>query len=107
MRIHGERKMYFEMFVDGEYLKVFVKNTYDKSGIDLETRKENKKLHGFGVKSIKEFSEKNDGFVNFYEENDEFCANMWIINLVFLRRNFASCAKLLTFIFKSANMNIG
>ena len=79
MRIHGERKMYFEMFVDGEYLKVFVKNTYDKSGIDLETRKENKKLHGFGVKSIKEFSEKNDGFVNFYEENDEFCANMWII----------------------------
>lgn len=78
MRIQGERKIYFEMFVDGEYLKVFVKNTYDKSGIDLETRKENKKLHGFGVKSVREFSENNDGFVSFYEENGEFCANMWI-----------------------------
>lgn len=79
MRIQGERKIYFEMFVDGEYLKVFVKNTYDKSGTDLETRKENKKLHGFGVKSVREFSENNDGFVSFYEENGEFCANMWIV----------------------------
>lgn len=78
MRIQGKRKIYFEMFVDGEYLKVFVKNTYDKRGIDLETRKENKKLHGFGVKSVKDFCENNDGFVNFYEENGEFCANMWI-----------------------------
>lgn len=39
MRIEGNRKIYYEMFVDGEYLKIFVKNTYDKSGINLETKK--------------------------------------------------------------------
>ena len=78
MRIQGKRKIYFEMFVDGEYLKVFVKNTYDKSGIDLETKKSDKRLHGFGHRSIKEFAEKNNGIVNFYEETGDFCANMWI-----------------------------
>lgn len=78
MRIPDGRKIYYEMFVDGEYLKIFVKNTYDKSGIDLETKKADKRLHGFGHKSIKEFAEKNNGFVNFYEENGDFCANMWI-----------------------------
>ena len=67
------------MFVDGEYLKIFVKNTYDKSGIDLKTQKADKRLHGFGLKSVKEFAEKNGGIVNFYEENGDFCANMWIM----------------------------
>lgn len=78
MRIQGKRKIYFEMFVDGEYLKVFVKNTYDKSGIDLKTKKSDKRLHGFGHRSVKEFAEKNNGIVNFYEETGDFCANMWI-----------------------------
>ncbi len=78
MRIQDNRKIYYEMFVDGEYLKIFVKNTYDGSGINLETRKADKRLHGFGHRSIKEFAEKNSGFVNFYEENGDFCANMWI-----------------------------
>ncbi len=78
MRIQGKRKIYFEMFVDGEYLKVFVKNTYDKSGIDLKTKKSDKHLHGFGHISVKDFVEKNNGIVNFYEENGEFCANMWV-----------------------------
>lgn len=79
MRIQGNRKIYYEMFVDGEYLKVFVRNTYDKSEISLETKKSDKRLHGFGLKSVKGFTEKNNGFVNFYEENGEFCANMWIM----------------------------
>ncbi len=79
MRIDGCKKIYFEMFVDGEYLKIFVKNTYDKSGIDLKTQKADKRLHGFGLKSVKEFAEKNGGIVNFYEENGDFCANMWIM----------------------------
>lgn len=79
MRIQGKRKIYFEMFVDGEYLKVFVKNTYDGSGINLETQKTNKQLHGLGHKSVDDYAKRNDGFVNFYEENDEFCANMWIM----------------------------
>lgn len=79
MRIEGKRKIYFEMFIDGEYLKIFVKNTYDKSGINLETKKADKELHGFGLKSVSDFSEKNNGILNFYEENGEFCANMWII----------------------------
>lgn len=78
MRIQGNRKIYYEMFVDGEYLKIFVKNTYDKNGINLETKKADKKLHGLGLRSVKGFAEKNEGFVNFYEENGDFCANMWI-----------------------------
>lgn len=78
MRIQGKRKIYFEMFVDGEYLKVFIKNTYDKSGINLETRKANKKLHGLGLKSVANFTERNDGILNFYEENGDFCTNMWV-----------------------------
>lgn len=78
MRIQDSRKIYYEMFVDGEYLKIFVENTYDKSGINLETKKPDKQLHGFGHRSVKEFAEKNNGFVNFYEEDGDFCANMWI-----------------------------
>ncbi len=78
MRIQDNRKIYYEMFVDGEYLKIFVKNTYDGSGINLETKKADKRLHGFGHKSVEDFAEKNNGFVNFYEENGDFCANMWI-----------------------------
>lgn len=78
MRIQGNRKIYYEMFVDGEYLKIFVKNTYDKGGINLETKKTDKQLHGFGLKSVSDFSKKNDGILNFYEENGDFCANMWI-----------------------------
>lgn len=68
------------LFVCGlsENKPTLVKNTYDKSGIDLETKKSDKRLHGFGHRSVKEFAEKNNGIVNFYEEKCDFCANMWI-----------------------------
>lgn len=78
MRAPGKRKIYYEMFVEGEYLKIFVKNTYDKSGIHLETRKANKELHGFGLKSVSDFSKRNGGILNCYEEDGDFCVNTWI-----------------------------
>ena len=78
MRSPDKKEIYFEMYVDGEYLKIFVRNSYDKGGIDLRTKKPNKRLHGFGTKGISDFAKKNGGILNFYEENGDFCVDLWV-----------------------------
>ena len=78
MRSPDKKEIYFEMYADGEYLKIFVRNSYDKGGIDLRTKKPNKRLHGFGTKGISDFAKKNGGILNFYEENGDFCVDLWV-----------------------------
>ena len=73
-----ERRIYYEMGIDGEYLKIFVKNTYDGGRITLQTTKTDKKLHGYGLKTVSSFAEKNGGILNFYEKDGCFCSDLWI-----------------------------
>lgn len=76
--IEGKKQIYYEMGMDGAYLKILVKNTYDGGEINLHTKKNNKKLHGFGTKGIQKYCEENDGILNFYEQDGYFCADLWL-----------------------------
>lgn len=57
-----------------------VKNTIDESVLKnnpkLLTSKKNKTLHGYGIKIIKEITEKYNGRCDFYEEEDLFCCRV-------------------------------
>ena len=67
----------------GEYLSVCITNSIDESVLDknreLKTTKENKKLHGLGLKSVKAVVDKYNGMIQFFEENGEFCCHLLLL----------------------------
>ena len=66
----------------GEYLSILVTNSINKSVLgenkNLETSKDNKELHGVGIKSIKNVVKKYDGLIDFFEEENEFCCHIML-----------------------------
>lgn len=66
----------------GEYFSILVSNSIDKSVLDgnknLITTKNNKELHGIGIKTVKSLVKKYDGMISFFEENGEFCCHILI-----------------------------
>ncbi len=64
------------------YETILVKNRISWSVLmrnsSLESEKEEKDLHGFGIKQIRSLVEKYDGICDFYEEGDFFCACVFI-----------------------------
>lgn len=64
------------------YDTILVKNHISKSVLKsnkfLETSKDDTDNHGIGMKQIKEITEKYDGIVDIYEENEMFCVNVMI-----------------------------
>lgn len=58
------------------YYRIAVKNTIRKSVIEynkeLKSIKDDKKLHGWGLKSVEEIVEKHSGTLNIYEKNGMF-----------------------------------
>lgn len=66
----------------GEYLSILVTNSINKSVLEenknLETSKDNKELHGVGIKSIKNVVKKYDGLIDFFEEENEFCCHIML-----------------------------
>lgn len=50
-----------------------------KEGLPI-TSKENKKLHGIGLKSIKQLVESNGGFLNISSSNERFCLQIMFYN---------------------------
>lgn len=64
---------------------IIVKNSIVKSVLtgnpDLETQKEDKSMHGFGIMSIRKIAEKYMGTVEFKEENNTFIAEIWLEEL--------------------------
>lgn len=46
----------------------------------METTKDNKKLHGIGLKSVKNIVERYDGEISFDTEQNEFCVTILLIN---------------------------
>ena len=67
----------------GEYLSVCITNSIDESVLDknreLKTTKENKKLHGLGLKSVKAVVDKYNGMIQLFEENGEFCCHLLLL----------------------------
>jgi len=64
------------------YQNIVVKNSISESVLEknglLETTKDSKEHHGFGVRSIRKIAEKYDGVVRFYEEENKFCVHVAI-----------------------------
>lgn len=77
------KRIYINITSD-EYKYIFcIKNTIQESVLqdnpDLMTTKRNKEGHGIGIKIIKDIAAKYNGNVDYYEENDEFCCNVFLI----------------------------
>lgn len=63
------------------YDTILIKNRIGKSVLEtnpkLNTNKDNLQAHGYGIKQIKEITEKYDGIIDIYEENNMFCLNIF------------------------------
>lgn len=68
---------------DGYTYNFNMKNTIDESVLknnpNLKTTKENKSDHGYGIKNLRELSEKYRGKCDFYEEDNYFFCNINIM----------------------------
>lgn len=62
------------------YQNIIIKNDVDVSVIDrnktLFTTKEDKHSHGFGLKSVRNLTEKYNGICEFFAEDGKFCAQV-------------------------------
>lgn len=76
--VQGTSPMQIEISfsTNGNYQNIICKNSIPSSVLknnpDLDSSKKNKKMHGYGIKSIRNVVEKYDGLIEFYEENDHF-----------------------------------
>lgn len=65
---------------------IIVKNSIRESVLaknpNLETDKENKTAHGFGIMSIRKITEKYKGSVEFKEEDHTFIVEIWLENIL-------------------------
>lgn len=71
------------------YCKVVVKNTIQDSVLEknqqLDSCKENKIEHGWGLKSVKEIVEKHEGMIDIYEKN-----GMFIVGILLIKEDFSN-----------------
>ncbi len=63
-------------------VNIILKNTIEKSVLKnnpkLITNKKNQKLHGIGLKSVKDTVKKYNGVIEFYEDEENFIVEIWI-----------------------------
>lgn len=59
-------------------VKNSIKSTVLQTNADLITSKNDKALHGIGIKSIKNIVNKNNGMIQFYEEENQFCCHIMV-----------------------------
>lgn len=75
-----EKRVTLEIQKNASYLIILVSNSIKSSVLNnnknLETSKDNKELHGIGIKSIKNIIDKYNGMIQFYEEENEFCCHI-------------------------------
>jgi len=77
-------KPYIELIIghNKSMTYVVVKNNISASVLtdnpNLETDKDNKAEHGYGIRSIKDIAKKYDGSVEFSEEDGKFIAEIWL-----------------------------
>ena len=77
-----EKRITLDIQTNGSYLIISVKNsiksTVLQTNADLITSKNDKALHGIGIKSIKNIVNKNNGMIQFYEEENQFCCHIMV-----------------------------
>lgn len=77
----SERKIIkLDIMIQAVYLSICMKNSIDKSVLaenqKLNTTKEGKAYHGFGIKNIKRIVSKHNGHLNYDEENGYFICDI-------------------------------
>lgn len=81
--VKGKKRIQFEVKREQAYLIFIVKNSIENSVLKdnpkLKTTKNDKGIHGLGIKSIKKIVEKYDGFVNNDEKDNEFICKIMIL----------------------------
>lgn len=74
--------IYFEISMKKGYVNIIIKNSVVNSVLkinpNLQTTKKDKKIHGMGLKAVREAIEKNQGMIDFYEKNNSFIADVWL-----------------------------
>ena len=75
-RNHNESVITLKMWAEAGYYCIDIGNTVEEnvllSNPNLETMKSNHKLHGFGLKSVRDIVEKYDGVLNFQQIRNTF-----------------------------------
>ncbi len=65
------------------YIRIIVKNTIEKSVLEnnekLESHKNNRHEHGWGLKSVREITEKHKGATDIYEKDSMFIVSTMLI----------------------------
>ena len=77
-----EREIRLSISTVGNYMHITIQNLISKSVLQsnksLKTSKTNVKLHGFGIQSVMQTVSKNDGMMDFYEEDCWFVADIMV-----------------------------
>ena len=77
-----KRQIRLSMEIIGNYFRIVVQNQIAESVLknnkELGTTKKNRKIHGFGLQSVEDAVERNDGMSNFSEENGWFVADVML-----------------------------
>ncbi len=77
-----KRQIRLSMEIIGNYFRIVVQNQIAESVLKnnkkLGTTKKSQKIHGFGLQSVEDAVERNDGMSNFSEENGWFVADIML-----------------------------
>ncbi|MDE5976937.1 MAG: ATP-binding protein, partial [Turicibacter sp.] len=85
LKISSEKTKYVEVSITerNAMILITVRNSYEDVLIDegLNTSKDNKANHGFGIKTIRKIARKYQGSADFYIEGDLFCCSVMLQNI--------------------------
>lgn len=85
LKISSEKTKYVEVSIieRNAMILITVRNSYEDVLIDegLNTSKNNKANHGFGIKTIRKIAKKYQGSADFYIEGDLFCCSVMLQNI--------------------------
>ena len=77
-----DKRITLDIHANENYLIISVKNSIKSSVLqtneELVTSKNDKELHGIGIKSVKNIVNKYNGMIQFYEEENQFCCHIMI-----------------------------
>ncbi len=79
----AKKSIHLDVQKQGAYLSILMINSIDKSVLSyneqLNTTKENKGYHGFGIKNIRRIVKSYRGIMNYYEEDGYFCCDILLL----------------------------
>lgn len=79
-----EKIIILNVQLQGEYISVYMENSFNGELLkDLQTTKQNKSEHGWGMKNIRKVVDKHDGLMKCFTDKNLFCCD------ILLKRNIS------------------